>query len=82
MDFVTRGLNDMTKRESAKAKRLANAVDKEIESAYYRRCSGIQINIMDISKVFKAGRAAYDGGARGSELEDAIAAFVQTIRQN
>ena len=34
------------------------AMEKRVERAYYAGCSGVQINIMDISKVFKAGVAA------------------------
>ena len=33
-------------------------MEKRVERAYYAGCSGVQINIMDISKVFKAGVAA------------------------
>ena len=65
----------MTKKE-------LKARDKRIERAYYKTCSGIQINIFDISKVFKAGHAALDAGADEAGLEKAIFEFVQTIRQN
>lgn len=41
------------------AKRLtAKRVDELIEAAYRRRCSGIEINVLDIGKVFAAGRKA------------------------
>jgi hypothetical protein len=54
-------------------------IDKLIEAAYYRRCSGIQVDIMDIGKVFAAGRAAH---AAWQDVETAIWDFVQTIRRN
>jgi hypothetical protein len=57
----------------------AKQIDKLVERAYYARCSGIQIDVMDISKVFAVGRAAY---AEGRDVEAAIAAFVEEIRKN
>jgi hypothetical protein len=55
------------------------ALDKLIEEAYYARCSGISIDIMDIGKVFRVGRRAYDAGL---DVGDAVAAYVETIRKN
>lgn len=64
-------------------------IDALIESIYYRECSGIQINIMDISKVFKAGQTAYqEAFAAGAGTETvyfvtrAVKATVETLRQN
>lgn len=56
--------------------------EKRIERAYYARCAGIQINIMDIGKVFAAGRAAIAEGADDTVLGDRIAAAVETLRRN
>lgn len=54
-------------------------IDKLVEATYYRRCSGVQIDIMDIGKVFKVGREAY---LAGQDVEAAIVAYVETIRKN
>lgn len=56
--------------------------DKMIEAAYCRRCKGVQIGIMDISKVFKEGHKALAEGCGPIELEERIVAFVETIRAN
>lgn len=59
--------------------RQSRALDKQIEAIYYRRCGGVQINIMDIGKVFAAGREAH---AAGADIEAAIVARVGELRQN
>jgi hypothetical protein len=60
-------------------KRQQNQIDKQIEQIYYRRCSGIQISVMDIGKVFAAGRLA---AAAGTDIEAAIVARVEQLRMN
>lgn len=61
----------------------ANKADKRIESLYYRHCSGVEIDIMDIGRVFKAGHAAIaeNPAIDDSALGAAIVAFVATIRK-
>mgnify|MGYP001568996983 CR=1 FL=1 len=54
-------------------------IDAQINTIYCRRCSGIQINMLDISRVFAVGRKAL---LAGEDAEAAIVAFVETIRQN
>jgi hypothetical protein len=58
------------------------AIDKRIETIYYRNCSGIQINIMDIPRVFAEGRKAIAEGADDTALTAKIVAFVESIRHN
>jgi len=68
----------------AKMTRQEKINEARINSLYSKRCSGIQIDIMDIGKVFKAGEAAIAANSAISDeaLEDAIYNFVQTIRRN
>lgn len=63
-------------------KRQLKAAEARVDRAYMRICSGVQINIMDIGKVFKVGMAAIAAGADETALETAIVNFVQTIRKN
>jgi hypothetical protein len=66
----------------------AKQIDKLVEQAYYARCSGIQINVMDIGKVFQVGRGAYaesilmDEVARKDYIESEVRKFVEVIRKN
>jgi len=62
-------------------KPTAKQIDKRIEAAYYATCSGVQINIMDIGKVFAEGRRALAEGADEDGLRARIKAFVETIRK-
>ena len=84
----------LNRNEKLESKRI----DQRIERAYYASCSGIQVDIMDIGKIFDAGRQAvaqmdigkiFDAGrqavAQGVDdaaLTAAIRAFVETIRKN
>lgn len=61
------------------ATKAEKKLDKEIEAIYYRYGSGVQINIMDIGKIFRAGRDAH---ARGEPMEPAIVAAIQALRVN
>jgi hypothetical protein len=69
-----------TGKTMAKKKSKADeALDKEISHVYAQACSGIQISIWDISKVFDVARKAR---AEGKDMTAAIVAFVETIRKN
>jgi len=71
---------NMAKQVSAKKQEKID--DARIEKQYGLRCGGIQIDIMDISKVFREGQKAIDNGADDATLGQAIFDFVQTIRKN
>jgi hypothetical protein len=63
--------------------RLERAIDKRVERLYYKHCSGIQIDIMDIGKVFNIGRmvVAAQPQITDDDLAHAISSFVGTIRR-
>src|SRR5688572_3545038 len=64
----------------ARSKRqLAGDIDRLIEAIYYRTCAGVQIDIMDIGKVFAAGRSA---ALTGGDVQAAILAVVALVRKN
>ncbi len=66
----------------AKQSRAEKLMDREVEVAYYASCSGIQVDIMDIGKVFAKGRELIAAGKHGEELQAGIRAFVDTIKKN
>jgi len=61
---------------------LKRLIDDRIARAYYASCRGVHIDIMDIGKVFNAGREAITQGADDEALGKHIRAYVETIRQN
>lgn len=54
-------------------------VDKQIEAAWYKLASGIQINMMDIPKIFKECRASIE---KGETVEAVITAAIAKYRMN
>lgn len=65
----------MTRKE----KQLEKALDAEISRVYAQNCSGIQIDIFDIGKVFAVAKKAH---SEGRDMRAAIVNFVETIRKN
>ena len=77
---MTDVLHQMKKRAPKKYKRLC---ENRIERAYYSSCAGIQINVMDIRKVFEHGQRQIDmHGLDDEALAKSIREYVETIRQN
>jgi hypothetical protein len=62
----------MTKREE-------NKLDKEIEKIYNKHGSGVQVDIFDISKIYKAGKDAH---IAGTSIEEAVIAALTLYRKN
>ena len=58
---------------SKPSKRQLAQIDRQIEQLYYRHCSGTTINVLDIGKVFAAGRTAALAG------QDIAAAIISTV---
>lgn len=72
-------LADGTPKAPKKLK--GKALDREIERVYKQYGQGVQIGIMDIPKIFRAGREAYEtGGAEA--LAVAIQDAVARLRKN
>jgi len=71
----------LTKEQKAE-KRRKDAQDKIVERAYYATCSGIQINVLDIGKVFAFGRLKLDAGEDFDALKSSVHNYVETIRKN
>lgn len=67
-----------------KLKATKAAEERFISAAYSAACSGIQINIMDIPRVFKIGESALAANPTitAKELGETLRTFVETIRHN
>ncbi len=63
----------------ARQSKADKQLDAEITRLYMQNCSGIQIDMMDIPKVFEEAKKAR---AEGRDMKDAIVSFVQKIRKN
>lgn len=56
--------------------------DARINAAYTETCCGIQIDIMDIGKIFNVGKVAVQSGETDEQLKVTIRNYVETIRKN
>jgi hypothetical protein len=63
----------MTKQ--SKAQQL---IDRRVETAYRAKCCGIQIDIMDIGKVFARGRTLVAEGVADDDLAAKLHEYVIT----
>ena len=67
------------KKEIRAAKKADKAVEDRIAKAYRATCCGIQINILDIPKVFKYGERIIAEGASNEVLLEKIGVCVRSI---
>lgn len=59
-----------------------NSVDERINRAYKLVGQGVQVSILDIPKVFIAGKSAIEAGQDDVQLQETIAALLKVIRKN
>jgi len=63
----------------ARQTKAEKLIDKQVEAAYSKHGHGVQINVMDLSKVMNAGRDAIKAG---QNLDDVMLAALAKYRVN
>jgi hypothetical protein len=66
----------------AKQSKAEKLIDQRIDRAYGLACSGIQVDIMDLGKIFEVGKVAIARGEDDACLGATLLAYVNTIRKN
>ena len=66
----------------AKQSKQEKANEKRVEQAFYTSCSGVQVNIMDLSKITREGLRLIETGADDEHLANGVRTYVDTIRKN
>ena len=69
----------MLTKEQKAAKKIEKQLDEQVALAYSRHGYGVQINVMDIGKLYKDCKAAV---ATGISMDDAMLAAIAKYRQN
>lgn len=62
-------------------KATAKHIDRLIEQTFYANHTNVQIDIMDIGKIFAAGRAAFESAGQ-TAIAPAVAEAVSRLRKN
>ena len=63
----------------ARKSKADKLIDAEINKIYCQTFSGVQVNIMELPKIFQVGKKAY---LAGEDIKAAMIAYVETIRKN
>jgi hypothetical protein len=63
----------------ARGRKKADPFDDAFNTAWSKQASGVQVNIMDMSKIFNECRASV---AAGVSLEDAVNVCIVKYRKN
>jgi hypothetical protein len=56
--------------------------DARISRIYAQRCHGIQVPIMEVSRIYKAGETALLSGGDDKAIGDALFQAAQAVRAN
>jgi hypothetical protein len=76
-------LKALTEARKKKPKKLSKkALERELERLYGKHGYGVQVPILDLGKIFKAGEQAYAGGGGIEAAEAALKAAIQKYRKN
>jgi hypothetical protein len=67
------------KKKLFEAKKSAKKLDAEINAAYKKHGDRVEVSMMDIPKIFRAGEEA---DAAGESIEDAVKAAIAKYRVN
>ena len=86
LPLLTEGGKTAAKAPKPAPKLKGKKLDDAISAAYYRHGKGVQINIMDITKIYDAGKKAYEAAATVEEadkaLDEAMQAAISQFRKN
>jgi len=70
----------MSKRGQSHQRRADQKEARQrVERAFYKRCSGIQIDIMKISEIMNHGIKAVEAGVTDEQLENEIERLTKTL---
>ncbi len=73
------GIKTPLTKEQKAAKKAAKALDEAVAAAYDRQGNNVQIDIMDISNIYKDCKADF---AAGKTMDEAMTAAIAKYRKN
>ena len=76
-------LKGLREARAKKPKKLSKkALEREIERIYGKHGHGVQVPIMDLGKIFKAGEDAYASSGDLDAVDTAVKDAIQKYRKN